>query len=79
VGRLPPPEVGGDERRHADPSSWVLTVPRTGTFEPVQVAFGRPLDHGLLARCLLVTGPGGEPASSATALSPTGRAISARS
>jgi hypothetical protein len=54
-------EVGDDERRHVDPRSWVLTVPRAGTFEPVQVAFGRPLDHGLLARCLLVTGPGGEP------------------
>jgi hypothetical protein len=54
-------EVGGDERRHVDPRSWVLTVPRAGTFEPVQVAFGRPLDHGLLARCLHVTGPGGDP------------------
>jgi hypothetical protein len=54
-------EVGSDERRHVDPHSWVLTVPRAGTFEPVQVAFGRPLDHGLLARCLLVTGPDGEP------------------
>jgi hypothetical protein len=54
-------EVGGDERRHVDPRSWLLTVPRAGTFEPMQVAFGRPLDHGMLARCLLVTGPGGEP------------------
>ncbi len=26
----------------------------------MQVAFGRPLDHGLLARCLDVAGPGGE-------------------
>jgi hypothetical protein len=52
--------VGGDERRHVDPRSWVLTVPQAGTFEPVRVAFGRPLDHGLLARCLHVTGPGGE-------------------
>ncbi len=53
-------EVGGDERRHVDPRNWVLTVPRAGTAEPVQVCFGRPLDHGLLARCMLVTGPGGE-------------------
>jgi hypothetical protein len=58
-------QVGDDERRHVDPRSWVLTVPRAGTFEPVQVAFGRPLDHGLLARCLLVTGPGGEPTQGA--------------
>ena len=53
-------EVGGEERRHVDPASWVLTVPPAGTSEPVQVAFGRPLDHGLLARCLHVAGPGGE-------------------
>ena len=54
-------EVGDDERRHVDPYSWVLSVPRAGTSEPVQVSFGRPLDHGLLGRCLLVTGPDGEP------------------
>jgi hypothetical protein len=54
-------EVGGDERRHVDPRSWLLTAPPAGTSEPVQVTFGRPLDHGLLARCLHVTGPGGEP------------------
>ena len=53
-------EVGGEERRHVDPASWLLTVPPAGTSEPVQVAFGRPLDHGLLARCLHVAGPGGE-------------------
>ena len=53
-------EVGGEERRHVDPGSWVLTVPPAGTSEPLQVAFGRPLDHGLLARCLHVSGPGGQ-------------------
>jgi hypothetical protein len=52
-------EVGCDERRHVDPGSWGLTVPPAGTFEPLQVTFGRPLDHGLLARCLHVAGPGG--------------------
>jgi hypothetical protein len=51
--------VGGEERRHVDPGTWVLTVPPAGTSEPLQVAFGRPLDHGLLARCLRVSGPGG--------------------
>jgi hypothetical protein len=54
-------EVGNDERRHVDPRSWLLTAPQARTAEPVKVAFGRPLDHGLLARCLHVTGPGGEP------------------
>ncbi len=53
-------EVGGDERRHVDPRNWVLTVPRAGTFEPVRADFGRPLDHGLLTRCLRVTGPHGQ-------------------
>lgn len=53
-------EVCGQERRHVDPAIWAITIPPAGTFEPVQVAFGRPLDHGLLARCLHVAGPGGE-------------------
>ena len=52
--------VGNDERRHVDPSTWVLTAPRTGTFEPLQASFDRPLDHGLLTRCLHVTGPDGQ-------------------
>ncbi|HET7012476.1 MAG TPA: hypothetical protein VFI65_01105 [Streptosporangiaceae bacterium] len=53
-------QVGGDERRHVEPRSWPLTVPRAGIMEPVRVDFERPLDHGLLTRCLLVTGPGGD-------------------
>jgi hypothetical protein len=53
-------EVGGEERRHVEPVSWELAVPPAGTCEPLHVTFGRPLDHGLLARCLQVRGPGGE-------------------
>jgi hypothetical protein len=53
-------EVGGEERRHVDPVSWELAVPPAGTREPLRVTFDRPLDHGLLARCLQVRGPGGE-------------------
>ena len=53
-------EVGGEERRHVDPASWELAVPPAGTCEPLQVTFGRPLDHGLLARCLHVRGPDSE-------------------
>jgi hypothetical protein len=52
--------VGAEERRHVDPGRWELTIPAAGTSEPLRVAFGRPLDHGLLARCLRVTGPGGQ-------------------
>jgi hypothetical protein len=50
--------VGGEERRHVDPVTWELAVPPAGTREPLRVTFGRPLDHGLLARCLHVRGPG---------------------
>jgi hypothetical protein len=53
--------VGGEERRHVDPASWVLTVPPTGSSEPLRVTFDRPLDYGLLARCLQVSGPDGHP------------------
>jgi hypothetical protein len=53
--------VGGEKRRHVDPGSWVLTVPSAGTFEPLRVSFGRPLDHGLLSRCLHVREPSGQP------------------
>jgi hypothetical protein len=54
-------QVGGDERRRVAPRDWVLTVPSTGTLEPLTVMFGRSLDHGMLARCLHVAGPGGRP------------------
>jgi hypothetical protein len=63
-------EVGGDERRHVDPGSWVLAAPPARTCEPLQVTFDRPLDHGLLARCLQVSGPGGELVDGATQIRP---------
>jgi hypothetical protein len=52
-------EVGEDERRHVDPHHWLLSAPPSHTCEPLDVAFERPLDHGLLARCLHVVGPDG--------------------
>jgi hypothetical protein len=54
-------QVGGQERRRVEPGGWALTVPPARTCEPLEVRFGRPLDHGLLARCLQVAGPGGRP------------------
>jgi hypothetical protein len=51
--------VGPDERRRVEPGGWTLTIPAAGGTEPLRVTFGRPLDHGLLARCLHVTGPDG--------------------
>jgi hypothetical protein len=53
-------DVGDDERRRVDPTTWALHTPRRGTVDPLGVGFGRPLDHGLLARCLTVTGPDGQ-------------------
>ena len=52
--------VGTDERRRVDPGRWTVLAPSGGTREPLEVEFDRPLDHGLLARCLHVTGPGGQ-------------------
>ena len=52
-------EVGGDERARVDPGRWTLTVPSSHRMDPLVVAFDRPLDHGLLARCLHIIGPDG--------------------
>jgi hypothetical protein len=49
--------VGDEERRRVEPRDWALTVPAIGTHDPLDVAFGRPLDHGLVTRCLRVLGP----------------------
>lgn len=52
-------DVGSDERRRVDPESWTTTLPRARTRDPLTVTFDRPLDDGLLARCLRVAGPAG--------------------
>jgi hypothetical protein len=66
-------EVGGEERRHVDPATWELAVPPAGTSEPLRVTFGRPLDHGLVARCLRVRGPGGTLIDGAAQAGPGGQ------
>ena len=50
-------DVGGDARGRVDPDRWTLTVPLRHSLDPLDVVFDRPLDHGLLARCLHVIGP----------------------
>jgi hypothetical protein len=45
-------DVEGDERRRVDPGDWALAVPSCHTLDALEVAFGRPLDHALVARCL---------------------------
>jgi hypothetical protein len=66
-------EVGDDERRHVAPEDWTLTVPPTQTLEPFVVAFERPLDHGLLTRCLRVVGPDGRAVDGRVELGPEER------
>ena len=63
--RSGPPRSGGTTSAAKSagtsiPAAWVLAVPPAGTSEPLRVAFDRPLDHGLLARCLQVSGPDGQ-------------------
>jgi len=50
--------VGPDLRHRLDAARWQLTVPRAGSRDPLTVAFGRPLDHGLLARTIMPPLPG---------------------
>jgi hypothetical protein len=57
-------QVTGDERRRVMPSSWSLTAPAAGTMEALRVVFDRPLDHALVARCLVVVGSAGPLAGS---------------
>jgi hypothetical protein len=66
-------EVGADERRRVDPGSWTLRPPRRHSVEPVEVIFDRPLDYGLLTRCLRVVGPAGRPVDGTVELGPDER------
>ena len=65
--------VGDDERWHVDPLAWALTTPPANTADPLEVGFDRPLDHGLLARCLRVVGPDGLPVDGSTEIGPEER------
>jgi hypothetical protein len=65
--------VGPDERRRVEPGDWTLGVPAAGGTGPLVVTFDRPLDHGLLARCLHVTGPGGSRVDGTAAAGPQDR------
>lgn len=52
-------QVGADQRGRVRPSEWTLTAPAADTVDPLVVGFDRPLDHGLLRRCLRVFAPDG--------------------
>jgi len=66
-------QVGGDERGLVEPARWTLAVPPAGTVGYLQVNFDRPLDHGLLGRCLSATGPDGGTVGGAVEIGPQER------
>jgi hypothetical protein len=66
-------EVGAEERRRVEPEDWVLTTPTRGTLDPLSLEFDRPLDHGLLTRCLHVVGPGGRAVDGSRTIGPEER------
>jgi len=68
-----PYDIGDDERRRVEPDRWTLTVPCGSTLDPLVVAFDRPLDHGLLARCIRVVGPDGHRVSGSLEMGPEER------
>jgi hypothetical protein len=65
--------VGPDERRHLEPAQWSLEAPAAHSLEPLAVGFDRPLDHGLLLRCLHVTEPSGTRVSGRIEVGPSER------
>ncbi len=66
-------QVKDDERGHVNPGRWTLTVPRGDTKEALEIAFERPLDHGLIGRCLHVIGPDGRPVAGTVEIGPRER------
>jgi hypothetical protein len=65
--------VGDDERRRVDPQDWALSAPTAGTSDELRADFDRPLDPGLLARCLRVMGPPGDAVEGTGRIGPEGR------
>ncbi len=54
-------QVGPALTTRVDPNQWLVTRPRAGTPAGLHVTFDRPLDRGLLARCLAVVDAKGVP------------------
>jgi hypothetical protein len=52
-------DVGPDQRGHVDPRRWPIDAPTTGSRQPLVAHFDRPLDHGLLQRCISIRGVAG--------------------
>ena len=61
--------VGPPDRTPLDPQAWDLTLPSSGSLQPLCLRFGDPLDHALLLRVLQVVGPGRNPVPGAIEVS----------
>jgi hypothetical protein len=61
-------KVAPSLRGRVDPARWRLTPPRPRSADPLRVAFDRPLDHALAARCLEVLDAASRPVAGSTAL-----------
>ncbi len=66
-------DVVADERRRVMPEGWVLCNPSRQSLEPLDVQFDRPLDYGLLNRCLHVVDPAGRRIAGAGEVGPAER------
>jgi len=49
-------DVVEDQRGRVEPARWTIDAPAAGSREPLVVIFDRPLDRGLLERCVAVAG-----------------------
>lgn len=45
------------------PEDWILTIPRSGTRNPLRIESPEPLDHALIWKLISVRGPDGKPLS----------------
>lgn len=52
--------VGPPDRSQPDPRNWRLSSPKAGTVEPLQIGFGKPLDHALLQRMIWIIDEGND-------------------
>jgi hypothetical protein len=57
--------VGPELRGRVDPRGWELSMPAAHTQGPLDIRFGRSLDHGLLEHCLSIRDSTGGPVSGA--------------
>ena len=63
-------EVGPAVRTHVDPARWRCEGPVAGSTDALRVQFERPLDHGLIERCLWVVDAAGKRLAGRTSVLP---------